>query len=208
MALAAAWKIAEAEGLRGLGARKVAREIGYTVGTLYNVFTDLDDLIVQLIGRIFDALYDELKNLQLDEGPEAGLRELAAGYIRFTARHPRLWGLLFEHQLPEGKEPPEENEAKIHLLLGLMERAVASEFPPGKEAERLHVVRVLWASLHGMCSLASAGKLAPEETLDGMTETLISCFLVGLPTPPAGSCAPCTRSVRGAPFQMQLSDTA
>ena len=95
MALAAAWRIAEAEGLRGLGARKVAREIGYTVGTLYNVFTDLDDLVVQLIGRIFDALYEELKELPLDGGPEADLRSLSNGYIRFTGRRPKLWGLLF-----------------------------------------------------------------------------------------------------------------
>ncbi len=68
MALAEAWRIAEAEGLRGLTARRVAREIGYTVGTLYNVFTDLDDLVVQLIGRIFDALYEELKELPRDGG--------------------------------------------------------------------------------------------------------------------------------------------
>lgn len=180
MALAAAWRIAEAEGLRGLTARRVAREIGYTVGTLYNVFTDLDDLVVQLIGRIFDALYEELKELPLDGGPEADLRSLAKGYIRFTGRQPKLWGLLFEHQLPEGKEPPEENEAKIHLLLRLMERALGPLFSPGKEAERLHVARVLWASLHGICSLGSAGKLTAGETTTTMVETLVTHFLVGL----------------------------
>ena len=180
MALAAAWKIAEGAGLRALTARRVAREIGYTVGTLYNVFADLDDLVVQLIGRIFDALYDELKELPLGEGPERDLRQLADGYIRFTGRLPKLWGILFEHQLPEGKEPPEENEEKIHRLLGLLEQALAPFFPPGRELERLHVVRVLWASLHGMCSLASAGKLAPEETIDAMVETLVTCFLAGL----------------------------
>ena len=180
MALAAAWRIAEAEGLRGLTARRVAREIGYTVGTLYNVFTDLDDLVVQLIGRIFDELYEELKELPLDGGPEADLRSLAKGYIRFTGRQPKLWGLLFEHQLPEGKEPPEENEAKTLLLLGLMERALAPMFPPGREEERLHVVRVLWASLHGICSLGSAGKLTAGETITTMVETLLTHFLVGL----------------------------
>ncbi len=180
MALTAAWKIAEGEGLRGLGARRVAREIGYTVGTLYNIFTDLDDLVVQLIGRIFDALYEELKDLPLDGGPEAGMRELASGYIRFTGAHPKLWGLLFEHQLPDGKVPPDENEEKIHMLLGLMERPLLPLFPQGREVERFHVVRVLWASLHGMCSLASGGKLAPEETLDAMVDTMVTCFLAGL----------------------------
>ena len=44
MAMAAAREIAEKEGLRGLTARRIAREIGYTVGTLYNLFDNLDDL--------------------------------------------------------------------------------------------------------------------------------------------------------------------
>lgn len=180
MALAAAWRIAEAEGLRGLTARRVAREIGYTVGTLYNVFTDLDDLVVQLIGRIFDALYEELRELALDDGPEAGARVLVEGYIRFTGQHPKLWSLLFEHQLPEGKQPPEENEEKIRRLLDLMERALAPLFPQGREAQRLHVARVLWASLHGICSLGSAGKLAAGETRTTMVDTLVTHFLVGL----------------------------
>ncbi len=56
MALEAARQIAEKEGLRGLKARGIAREIGYTIGTLYNLFEDLDDLIVHLNGRTLDAL--------------------------------------------------------------------------------------------------------------------------------------------------------
>ena len=43
LALEKAGEIAEKEGLRGLTARGVAREIGYTIGTLYNIFEDLDD---------------------------------------------------------------------------------------------------------------------------------------------------------------------
>ena len=57
MALAAAREIAEKDGLRGLKARRISREIGYTVGTLYNVFSNLDDLIIHLNGTTLDALY-------------------------------------------------------------------------------------------------------------------------------------------------------
>ncbi len=52
LALRAAGEIvAEGDGKGGVGAlsmREVARRIGYTVGALYIVFENLDDLIVQL----------------------------------------------------------------------------------------------------------------------------------------------------------------
>ena len=38
-------EIAEEEGLRGLTARRIATEIGYAPGTIYNLFSNLDDLI-------------------------------------------------------------------------------------------------------------------------------------------------------------------
>ena len=180
MALATAWQIAEQEGLRGVTGRRVARDIGYTVGTLYNLFDDVDDLIVQLIGRILDALYDGLKELPLDGEPESGLRALAGGYVAFTGRHPKLWGLLFEHRLPEGRMPPEANQRTIINLLGLVERSLAPLFPPGHEADRLHVARVLWSGLYGICSLESAGKLSDTETSTAMSETLITHLLAGL----------------------------
>ncbi len=199
LALTAAWEIAEKEGLRGLTGRRIAREIGYTVGTLYNLFDDLDDLISQLIGRVLGALYDEVKGLPLDGEPESGLRSLAAGYIRFTGRHPKLWSLIFEHRLPEGRDPPTANQHQVLELLGLVERAISPLFPPGREAERLHVARVLWSSLHGICSLESADKLADAETSSAMLETLIAYFLAGLreevdePAPPRST----TADIRG-----------
>ena len=73
MALAAARKIAEKEGLRGLTARRIAREIGYTVGTLYNLFDNLDGLIVHLNGTTLDTLYEAVTGQRFDDEPEAEL---------------------------------------------------------------------------------------------------------------------------------------
>jgi AcrR family transcriptional regulator len=180
LALAAAGEIAEKEGLRGLKARRIAREIGYTIGTIYNLFEDLDDLIVHFNGTTLDALYEACVAVRLDGEPEAAVRALAQAYIRFTRDHPKRWSALFEHRLPEGKELPEWHHAKILRLLGLLERALAPLFPPGREAERHHTARVLWSSLHGICSLESAGKLVETESVEAMSDTLISNYLVGL----------------------------
>ena len=41
----AAERTIEKEGLRGMKARELASKVGCAVGAIYNVFTDLDDLI-------------------------------------------------------------------------------------------------------------------------------------------------------------------
>ncbi len=73
LALDAARKIVEQEGLRGLTARRVARDIGYTIGTIYNHFENLDDLIMQLNGQTLDSLYAALTERPLDGDPEKAL---------------------------------------------------------------------------------------------------------------------------------------
>ena len=51
MALQAAESIVTEGGYKALSARKVASEIGYTVGTLYLVFENLDELVLYVNGR-------------------------------------------------------------------------------------------------------------------------------------------------------------
>ncbi len=180
MALEAARQIAEKEGLRGLKARRIARDIGYTIGTLYNLFEDLDDLIVHLNGRTLDDLYRACARVKLNGDPDAATRALAESYIQFTRDHPKLWNILFEHHLPDGRELPEWHREKILQLLGLVERALAPLFPAGQEVERHHCARVLWSSLHGICSLKSTEKLIKTESVEAMSDTLISNYLAGL----------------------------
>ena len=180
MAMAAAREIAEVEGLRGVTARRVAARIGYSAGTLYNVFESLDDLIVRLNGVTLDALYEDLSAIRPAADPETALLILAHRYLTFTREHPRLWALLFEHKLPEGQPPPDWHSEKILRLLGLLERSLVPLFAPGEESARHHSARVLWSSLHGMVSLESGGKLVVTETVEALVETLVVNFVSGL----------------------------
>ncbi len=180
MALGAAREIAAAEGLRGLTARRIAGRIGYSVGTLYNLFEDLDDLIMHLHVTTLDALHEACALAPRTGEPEADLRALGQAYIGFTGEHPRLWNLLFEHRLPEGRPLPDWYLEKVSRLLALVDAAIAPLFAPGQDVERLHSARVLWSSLHGMCSVASAGKLAETESLAAMADSLATNYVAGL----------------------------
>lgn len=182
MTMAAAEKIAEDEGLRGLGARKIMRKVGYTIGTFYQLFDTLDDLILELNGRTLDQLYEECLAVPQDGDPEPRLSVLAKCYVGFTHKHAKRWSILFEHRLPDGVNLPAWHHEKILRLLALSEGAVAPLFLPGQEVERLHVVRVLWSSLHGICSLEASNKLISTENVETMADTLIANFIAGLQT--------------------------
>ncbi len=182
MALKAARDIAEEEGLRGLTTRRIAQEIGYTVGTLYNVFENLDDLILHLNGTTLDDLYEVCSKVRLDEESEAAVLALAESYVRFIREHPKRWSILFEHHLPDGRELPEWHHEKVRRLLGLLEQALAPLFAPGQEAERHHSARVLWASLYGIGALESVSKLGQNVSVESLSESLFSNFLAGLRT--------------------------
>jgi len=182
MALSAAREIAAEDGLDGLTARRVAGRIGYSAGTLYNLFDGLDDLIVQLNGRTLDSLYEALTTAPGENDPEAGLLTLAQGYIAFSRANEKLWNLLFEHHLPDDRPLPDWHHQKIARLLGLMEGCLSPFFGPGREAERIHTARVLWSSLHGMCSLEVKRKLIPGESIEAMATSLVKNYLAGLQT--------------------------
>ena len=180
MALDAARRITEREGLRGLRARQIARDIGYTIGTLYNLFQDLDDLITHMNGETLDALFEACSEAPTNEGPEADLNALAERYLHFTRVHPKLWNAIFEHKLPEGRTSPEWYAQKVARLLLLEQNALAPIFPEGQEAQLQHHARVLWTSLFGMASVESAGGLPEGETADSLVRSLIEIYVTGL----------------------------
>jgi AcrR family transcriptional regulator len=180
MAIDAARKIVAKDGLRALSTRGIAKLIGYSAGTLYQLFADLDDLIVHLNATTLDGLFEACRDVDLSASAETALHELGNRYIRFVGDNPKLWNALFEHRLPDGKEPPEWYDMRVMRLLALPEKALAPLFPPTEHERLLYEAQVLWASLHGIVSLTSAQKLATDETPQAMVRSLATNYIAGL----------------------------
>jgi len=180
MALSTAREIVAAEGLRGLTARRVAREIGYSIGTIYNIFENFDDLIIHLNATTLDRLYETATATPTEPDPGAALRAYARCYFGFTSKNQRLWTAVFEHQLPDGYERPDWYHQKVAQLLSLAEDALAPFFAPDEAERRNHNARVLWSALYGICSLAQSGSLRDDDSPTELVDTLIENFLGGL----------------------------
>lgn len=181
MALAAAERIVDDEGFAGLSARKIAGRIGYTVGTLYLVFENIDELILHVNARTLDSLYGALREASAEGTlPEARVLALARAYIGFASRHTRQWGMLYEHRLPEGVKVPEWYREKVARSFALVEEAIR---PLVKDAKNVGpVARALWAGVHGVCLLGLTDKLdvVGAGSVQVLVETLVANFLKGL----------------------------
>lgn len=169
-------------GLAGLSAREVARRIGYSPGTLYNVFENLDDLVLHIEGRIIDELARELEGVSREGTPKDQALALGRAYLKFTSENPKLWNLLFEHHLPPGSDVPQWYQHKLDGLMQRVEAVVAESLPDRKPEDVRRSAHVLWAGVHGISSLATADKLSVV-TKDGagnLVDLLVSTYFDGL----------------------------
>jgi len=181
--LDAAEEIIDTHGLGGLSAREIARRVGYSPGTIYNMFTSLDDVVLNVEARVLDALDKRLSELrQGDEADDSRVLRIAHAYLAFTQAKPRLWNLLFEHHLPAGTDLPAWYQQKLEGLMGHVERALGPHFPPGREADCQRAARALWAGVHGITSLSTADKLSvvTTEAAGRLIDDLVGTYLAGL----------------------------
>ena len=180
MAIAAASKLAEQDGLRAITARGIAREIGYTVGTLYNVFENIDDLLRQMNGATMDALYDHVTAEPIGTDPEKALRTLARRYLEFVEARPRLWSAVIEFEPQDGSPTPAWYQHKAERLVQLGEDAIAGLFGPREAAAQRRHAYVLWSALYGVTALGQTASLPEGAVPEKLIDTLISTYLAGL----------------------------
>ena len=182
MALEAAEEIAGNEGLSGLSARKVAAKIGYTVGTLYLVFKNFDDLIVQVNDRTLAQLYHIMEKVSAkNKNPEDCILALCHAYIEFASNNTARWSMIYEHVLEDNYVLPEPFQQQVHQMFGLVENALR---PLGKnktDKEIAQAARALWSGIHGIVILALMRKLdiAGIDSVQKLADTLTINFLNG-----------------------------
>lgn len=182
MAVKATRRIVAHQGVRALSTRKVAKEIGYSVGTIYNLYDNLDDLIVHMNASVLDDLKQALLAVPQDDDVAERLKNMAAAYIGFTRTNLNLWNSLFDHRLPPGEDVPDWYRVKVEDLIRLIEHAIAPEFSTVHAVERQQSAWVLWSSLHGICSLANTEKLdiVATDNVWQLAEQLIVTYMAGI----------------------------
>ena len=182
MAITAAEQIVVEQGYEGLSARKVAAAIGYTVGTLYLVFENLDDLILHINARTLDRLHARMTESQANSGDAVDyLLQLGQAYIRFANDDPHRWAMVFEHHFSGDQLVPAWYQEKIERMFALVEKGLEPLAKQRPQQEITQAARALWGGVHGICILALTDNLgvAGVDSVQDLTQSLISNYLKG-----------------------------
>lgn len=183
LVLRSAYGIIAEKGLSGISAREIARRIGYSPGTLYNLFDSLDDLVLQVEALLLDELDRKLAELPVASSPDEQLNRLAQAYLGFSREHPKLWNLIAQHSLPPKSTVPSWYSERLERLVGRVETALAGCIPLKSHSQALRrSALVLWSGLHGLTSAAAAEKLSSivSSSVDILVNELVTTFLAGL----------------------------
>ncbi len=178
MILEAAEDIVQEYGFSALKVRKIAADIGYTVGSIYMVFTGMDDLIMHIKMRTWQKLAKSIESYMATTEIPVPIEAFALGYLDFVVANEGLWRMLFEHHLPIGKAVPEGYlQAQVGVLL-LADRQFKKL---GDQCPDKQVVRALVNSMQGVSMQLLIQQLSDESIAVAKLEMLllVSCFMKG-----------------------------
>jgi AcrR family transcriptional regulator len=154
-------ELAETQGWDAVTTRRLAEQIEYSQPVLYSHFKGKREIVGAVALEGFAELARALR-AAVPKGPSdrAAVTALATAYVDFAARNPALYeamfsldsGLLFAHE-----ETPEPLRAGF--------QALTDTLAPHAGADDAGVfVETFWAALHGLVTLARAGRVPPAQT--------------------------------------------
>jgi AcrR family transcriptional regulator len=181
--IAAAERAIAAQGLAGLKARDLASEVGCSLGAIYNLIQDMDELVLCVGSRTLARLDTALTEVESGlDGPVERLVAIALAYCRFARANLHLWRTLFDHRMAEGRLVPgwavsEQMGLFRHIAVPL------SELVPAADEEELALLtRTMFSAVHGVLVLGLDEKLVavPVGALEQQIDRLVRLVCRGL----------------------------
>lgn len=179
-----------AHGLGALKARDLALAVGCATGAIYNVYPDLDSLILEVNAKTLAAVQAFLSgSSKIANGKRLSKRDavdelvdLGLHYLEFATTNLHRWRALFEHRMQAGHAVPSWYVERQLPLFGLVEKALRTLQPALTEQESTLLSRSLFSAVHGVVSLGLEERLGtlPAATLRSQLAELIRAFALGL----------------------------
>lgn len=170
------------DGAQRLSARSIAGRAGCSPGHLYNVFHNLDDLILHAEALVLDRLEARLRLVPADLSARDYLVRFASAYLAFSQEEPGAWTLLARHDVKVGRSTPDWYAQKLGTLVALVRQALVPLLPVGSPEAATRAAQVLWAAIHGIVTLSAVEKTGVIDRTNAaaVLETLVSTYLSGL----------------------------
>ena len=122
------WRQLADVGLAGFSARDVAKRIGYSIGSLYNVFQSYDGYLLAINARTLRLWASDLRERLAQGGPDR-IASLVRGYFAFAAEHPRTWIAIYEYRVSGGGPSPDWYQALVADIIGVAAGEITAAVP-------------------------------------------------------------------------------
>ena len=143
-------------GFARFSAREVAKRVGYSIGTLYNVFGSYDRLVLSINTETFRLWSVHLQE-KLERSGADRIRALVEGYFTFAEENRNIWTAIYDHRLPPGMKIPDDLLPDRAALTEIVIQEVATALPENRRDEAPRLARSLIATVHGHCTFALDG---------------------------------------------------
>ena len=178
--ISAAKQIIAEHGLSQLSARQLASKLGYTAGTIYNIFDNLNEIILHIEAEVLADLEKEFLSLQGDLSPVQQLNNFVNCYMKFISENLHLWHLLCERHTDNEVSLPDWYTDKLYRLILILENMMRPLFSGEDEHKCQIAARTFWASIHGIVTMSGYGKMSvispnlTQEFIDYFVTTYVS----------------------------------
>ncbi len=171
------------KGAEFLTARKLSEATGYSVGTIYNQFANMDKFIMEQNMLTLDELYLVLKKLLPDTNPYKNLNRYIDAFVAFVLSQPNLWFLLYNfHICSKYENFPPIYLRKLLRLTNLWRKEFNAVFAELSPAERKVPLQVLWLSMFSLSSFLTLNGLDKMSKVNkkNICKLLLNTYLAGL----------------------------
>jgi len=173
MVLLAAEAIVIEEGGAALTVRKIAMRIGYSVGSIYMVYENMEDVICHINTRTLEHIANSMKQSHPHD-----LRAFGRVYLDYVQQNQHRWRLLSDAGYRENCCASEAYKASADAILNLIESSLPSEYRSNLSnvTQKKLLARTLWAGMQGICANmldGSPGSVKETEASMNLLATLL-----------------------------------
>lgn len=169
------------KGSEFLTARKLAEYSGYSVGTIYNQFKSMDNLIMWENCQTLDELYEKLKAIEFGSDAYRNLNQLLDGFVDFVLKNKSLWFALYRfHFTCTSINYELFYLRRINKFAQLLEHNVHKLFVKIPDKERLVSSEVLFTTIFSLSSLLTTEKEFARLEKKYVVKILFNTYLAGM----------------------------
>lgn len=168
-------RLVERNGHEQLSLRSLAAELDVTAPALYDHVASKDEVLKLVAAQGFDQLSTRYATID-DERPIDRVRARALAYVAFAHDRPQLFRLMFMYR-PRAVALEADNELPAATsVFDAAVRDVAAAVADGDLVERDadHLGLLLWASMHGVATLATYATAVAETLATEVIDTLLA----------------------------------